>query len=187
MAYILTVPITYPIISGILSLLISLFGLFSPFICTEREFINDVNWYLSKLRGLRIDKLKGFISETFNINIANDSLENSSKLPYIIDIYECFVDDIEEIIFTDNELRKYLNKYRLTNTSFMIVLWFSVASIVISLICNHVKLFNGLLNYIFYFTVLLVVIQLANIIYLRYLCIHTQDTYQQNIFRGKQK
>ena len=181
---ILSVPMMYPIISGVCSLLVSLFGLFSPFICTEQEFIKDSNWHISLLRGMRIDKLKGFISEACNVSI-NENSSNTTKVSYITDIYECFIDDMEEYILVDNKIRKSLNKYKITNTSFMIVLWFSVATIVFSLICKHVIAFNRCLNLLFYFSIFLVIVQLINIIYLRYLCISSQDTYKHNIFKGK--
>ncbi len=180
----LSVPMIYPIISGICSLLVSLFGLFSPFICTEQEFIKSSNWHISLLRGMRIDKLKGFILETFNLNINENSSDNT-KVSYITDIYECFVDDMEEYILVDNKIRKCLDKYRMTNTSFMLVLWLSVATIIASLICKHISALNQCLNFLFYFSILLVIVQLINIIHLRCLCISSQDTYQHNIFKGK--
>ena len=102
---ILSVPMMYPIISGVCSLLVSLFGLFSPFICTEQEFIKDSNWHISLLRGMRIDKLKGFISEACNVSI-NENSSNTTKVSYITDIYECFIDDMEEYILVDNKIRK---------------------------------------------------------------------------------
>lgn len=179
---ILTVPITYPIISGICSLLVSLFGLFSPFICTEQEFIKNSNWHISLLRGMRIDKLKGFISEALNINENNSS---DTRVSYIRDIYECFVDDMEEYIIVDNKIRKCLNKYKIINSSFMLILWFSVATIVASLICKHISVLNPCLNFLFYFSIILVVLQLINILCLRHLCISSQDTYQHSIFKGK--
>lgn len=184
---ILTIPMLYPIISGACTLLISLFGLFSPFVCTEREFINDTNWYLSKLRGFRIDKLKGFMAESYNLRISENSKEENTASCYIHDIYECFADDIEEFISSDFKIRECLKKYKMTNTSFMIILWLSVATIISSLIFNVVKSLNIYLNILFYFTILLVIAQLINIVYLRYLCIASQSMYQNNIFRGHQK
>lgn len=178
----LTVPVIYPIISGICSILVSLFGLFSPFICTEQEFIKNSNWHISLLRGMRIDKLKGFVSETLNINENNSS---DTRVSYIRDIYECFVDDMEEYIIVDSKIRKHLSRYKTINSSFMIILWFSVATIVASLICKHISNLNPFLNFLFYFSIILVLFQLVNILYLRHLCISSQDTYQHNIFKGK--
>lgn len=186
MADLLTVPVIYPVLSGVLTLGISLFSLFSPFVGTEIEFTKDANWYLTILQGRRIDKLKRFISEVLNIKIAEDNPENN-RMPYVTDIYEYFATDIEEIIFLENKIRKFLNNYRKTMTSFMIVLWLSVASIILSLIFKQLISLNIFLNYIFYFAIILVFIQLFNIIYLRYIFIHSQNTYQQHIFRGKQK
>ena len=184
---VLTIPVLYPIISGACTLLISLFGLFSPFVCTEREFINDTNWYLSKLRGFRIDKLKGFLSESYNLKISENSKEENTTSCYIHDIYECFADDMEEFITADYAIRDSLKRYKNTNTSFMVILWLSVAIIILSLIFNFVKPFNNYLNILFYFTLLLVIVQLINILCLRYLCISSQNMYQNNIFRGHQK
>ena len=180
--------IYYPIISAACSLLISLFGLFSPFVCSEKEFINDANWHIAKLRGFRIDKLKGFISEVFNLKLEDSSTnEKESKVNYITDIYECFTDDIEDCIIIDNKIKQYLKKYRGINTAFMLILWFSVAIIILSLICKWFKIENIFITILFIFSIILAVLQLANILYLRYLCISSQDTYLHNIFRGMQK
>lgn len=184
---ILTISMLYPIISGACSLLVSLFGLFSPFICTEREFINDTNWYIAKLRGFRIDKLKGFVSESFNLKISENAKEETQKGCYIHDIYECFADDIEEYISVDYDIRKCLKKYKITNTSFMITLWLSVAAVILSLVFNYVKSLNVYLSILFYCTILFVFVQLINIIFLRYLCMHSQNIYQHKIFRGHRK
>ncbi len=180
------VPVVYPIISGVLTLGISLFSLFSPFVGTEIEFTKDANWYLSKLQGMRIDKLKRFISEVLNLKVAEDNSEDN-RMPYVVDIYEYFSTDMEEIIHLENKIKHFLNKYRITMTSFMIVLWLSVTSIIISLIFKQIIKLNIFLNYIFYFAILLVLVQLFNIIYLRYLFISSQNTYQLHIFRGKEK
>lgn len=186
MADLLTVPVIYPIISGVLTIGISLFGLFSPFVGTEIEFTKDSNWHLAKLQGMRIDKLKRFIAEVLNLKITEDNSEDN-RVSYVVDIYECFATDIEEIIILENKIRVLLNRYRATMTSFMVVLWLSVVSIIISLICKQIILLNTFLNYIFNFVIVLVLIQLFNIIYLRYLFIHSQNAYQLHIFRGNQK
>lgn len=177
--------VLYPIISGVCSLIISLFGLFKPFICSERDFIHDANWHLSIIRGIRIDKLEAFISDVLNTKIAENNKENvQNKISYIANIYECFADDLEECVIIDIKIKALLDKYRLANTLFMAVIWITVTTIVLSLLFNRVTLLNSYLNWLFYLSLFLFFVQLLNILYLRKLSILSQDLYQHNIFRS---
>lgn len=181
----LQISVIYPIISGVCSLIISLFGIFKPFICPEREFIRDANWNLSKIRGIRIDKLEAFISDVLNTKIAENNKKNSqNKISYITNIYECFADDLEACIIMDIKIREILNKYCFANTSFMAVIWIAVTTIVLSLLFNYVLVLNKFLNVLFYLSLLLFFVQLLNVIYLRWLSIQSQDLYQHSILRS---
>lgn len=181
----LQISVIYPIISGVCSLIISLFGIFKPFICPEREFIRDANWNLSKIRGIRIDKLEAFISDVLNTKIVENNKKNSqNKISYITNIYECFADDLEECIIMDIKIREILNKYRFANTSFMAVIWITVTTIVLSLLFNYVLVLNKFLNVLFYLSLLLFFVQLLNVIYLRWLSTQSQDLYQHSILRS---
>ena len=175
----------YPIISGVCSLIISLFGIFKPFICPEREFIRDANWNLSKIRGIRIDKLEAFISDVLYTKMAENNKKNSqNKVSYITNTYECFADDLEECIVMDIKIRELLSKYRFANTSFMAVIWVTVTTIVLSLLFNYVLVLNKFLNWLFYVSLLLFFVQLLNVICLRWFSIQSQDLYQHNILRS---
>lgn len=178
----------YPLLASVGSVLTGSFGLFSPFFRSEAEFKKDANWHLSLLRGKKIDKLKLFVEHTINEKIKEQGDEDSesTNVPYIQDIYEYFIDEIETYQNINNKIFKNLKIYSKFNFTFMLSIILSIITIIVTSIAFKI---NPILQKYFYelFIIFLIIIclQMVLILVLRHIDSGSDVIYSDRIFKGK--